>query len=112
MKMITKRTMYNILLLLFYFMPFSVYSNQIMYYQPTPVTLSGSIITLTFPGPPNYESIKQGDKPEKGAYLILSSPIDIQLLKGQTNNNVIDEPQKNVKLLQLIVLNHRDWESL
>jgi hypothetical protein len=34
-------------------------------YEPAVVTLSGTLVRKTFPGPPNYKSVKKGDKPEK-----------------------------------------------
>jgi hypothetical protein len=44
-------------------------------YEPTLVKLPGTIIRKTFPGPPNYESIRKGDKPETYFILHLSKPI-------------------------------------
>jgi hypothetical protein len=37
--------------------------------------LSGTLVAKTFPGPPNYESIEAGDKPEKYWLLKLEHPI-------------------------------------
>ncbi len=31
-------------------------------YEPTEVRLTGTISRKTFPGPPNYQSIRKGDK--------------------------------------------------
>ena len=44
-------------------------------YEPSVVQLSGTVIRETFPGPPNYESIERGDKPEVLWWLVLSQPI-------------------------------------
>ena len=44
-------------------------------YENVTVELTGRIIIKTVPGPPNYESIEQGDKPEKPWILRLSKPI-------------------------------------
>ncbi len=38
--------------------------SQCLSYEPNIVTLSGTLVRKTFPGPPNYESVKKGDKPE------------------------------------------------
>jgi hypothetical protein len=38
-------------------------------YQPDTVTVTGTLARMTFPGRPNYESIKDGDEPETGFYL-------------------------------------------
>lgn len=39
------------------------------------VTLTGRVITRTYPGPPNYEDIKRGDRPETQLILLLPKPI-------------------------------------
>ena len=44
-------------------------------YWPTKVVVSGTLERLTFPGRPNYKSVRNGDEPETGFYLKLSSPI-------------------------------------
>jgi hypothetical protein len=44
-------------------------------YEKVTVQLTGRIVIRTFPGPPNYESIKEGDKPERPWFLRLSKPI-------------------------------------
>lgn len=41
-------------------------------YEPEVVQLIGTIRKKTFPGPPNYESIRKGDKPE--TYWVLHLP--------------------------------------
>ena len=41
-------------------------------YEPEPVQMTGTLVRLTFPGRPNYESIEEGDEPETGFYLELS----------------------------------------
>lgn len=101
------------LVLLLFFMSLSANAtNQVVSFEPTQVTLKGDIIMLTFPGPPNFESIKQGDKLEKGPYLILSKPIDVQLTTSQKSRQEADESQKNVKLIQLVVFNTSDWQRI
>lgn len=103
----------KMLLVILFFISFSSNANEVVYFDPNSVTLNGTIITLTFPGPPNYESIKKGDKAETGPYLILSNPIDIELPNSKSSKrDEIDEPQKNVKLLQLIVINQGDWKNI
>ncbi|MBA2678324.1 MAG: DUF4431 domain-containing protein [Ktedonobacteraceae bacterium] len=44
-------------------------------YWPAKVTVSGVLERITFPGRPNYESVRNGDEPEPGFYLKLSTPI-------------------------------------
>lgn len=98
-------------LIIFYLMSLSVLAkNQLVFFEPKSVVLNGVIKNLTFPGPPNYESIKNGDADETGPYLILDKPIDIKLISGFQIGN--DEPEKNVKLIQLVVHNGHDWKKM
>lgn len=85
-------------------------TNQVVYFQPNQATLSGLVMTLKFPGPPNYESINEGDKEEVGSFLLLDHPINIKRVANSKDN--VDEPQINVKLVQLVVLNKEDWKEL
>lgn len=101
----------RLLLLIALIIPQLSLANQTVCFEPKVVELDGTIVTLKFPGPPNYESIKDGDRDETGPYLILNDPIDIQL---SPNNAQIgnDEPTNNVKLVQLIVLNDSDRDKV
>lgn len=104
------RIIIRLLLLIFFIPSFSFAKNQLVYFEPKIVKLSGVIKILKFPGQPNYESIKNGDADETGPYLILNNPIDIRLMpKIQIGN---DNFEKNVKLLQLVVLNDDDWKNV
>jgi hypothetical protein len=51
-------------------------------YEPDLTTLTGKIIRKTFPGPPNYESIKDGDEPETYWILVLDKPFCVNGKKG------------------------------
>ncbi|MRW90649.1 DUF4431 domain-containing protein [Duganella sp. FT80W] len=44
-------------------------------YEPETVTIIGKLHRETFPGPPNFESVANGDEAETGFYLSLESPI-------------------------------------
>ena len=99
-----------ILPMIFSLSSLSIAKNQRVYFEPKIVELEGTIRTLKFPGPPNYESIKNGDADESGAYLILKNPIDVKLVpKIQIGN---DEPENNVKFIQLAVSNDNDWKKV
>lgn len=88
----------------------SIAKNQLVYFEPQLVELNGVIKMLTFPGPPNYENTKNGDADETGPYLILNNPIDVRLVpKVQIGN---DEPENNVKIIQLVVCNDKDWQKV
>src|SRR3990167_2563798 len=88
----------------------SIAKNQSVYFEPKVVELEGAIRTLKFPGSPNYESIKNGDADETGPYLILNNPIDIKLVPKMQIGN--DEPEKNVKIIQLVVRHDNDWKNV
>lgn len=104
---------YSRLFLIFLFLipSFSAAKNRLVYYEPKFVELTGIITHVTFPGPPNYESIKNGDLDETGPYLILKNPIDVDLApntKGIGN----DVFEKNVKLFQLVMGDDQNWEKM
>lgn len=42
------------------------------------VTFSGRLTHKVFPGPPNFESVRQGDKPEGAYILTLAAPVCVQ----------------------------------
>lgn len=86
-------------------------SNPVVYFEPKSTKLTGVVTELVFPGPPNYESVKQGDKAEKGPYLVLSEPVDIAVENGAKNKG--DEtPAQNVQIIQLVVMNDKDWKDI
>ena len=62
----------------------------------------------TFPGPPNYESIRNGDRKETQWYLRLVHPIDVDTNPLDTTGPW--EPEKNVKIVQIIISDEH-WEK-
>lgn len=91
--------------LLTFFLNFTLIAkskNKVYFYQPEKVTLSGKLFLKTFPGPPNYESIKRGDSPERGWYLKLDKKIDVIVNeKKRVPENSDDESEKAVDVIQL-----------
>jgi hypothetical protein len=77
-------------------------ANEVFYYVPETIKLKGKIERQTFPGLPNYESITNGDSPERGFYLRLDNPIDVIARKTDEDSNSQDE--KNVKIVQLAIV--------
>lgn len=65
-------------------------------YEPEVVQLIGTITKKTFPGPPNYRSIRKGDKPE--TYWVLQLP-DTVCTQATGDNDAEDA----VTQLQLIL---------
>jgi hypothetical protein len=65
-------------------------------YEADAVQLTGTISKKTFPGPPNYESIRRGDKPE--TYWILHLPRSVCTTAGADS-----DAESGVTDLQLIL---------
>ena len=85
-------------LIFFLFMPAAYASAQnCLTYETDGVKLTGTISKKTFPGPPNYESIKKGDTPETYWVLHLDKPIC-------TTASSDNDAEANVTDLQLILI--------
>jgi hypothetical protein len=80
--------------------PWAYGANPILHYEPAVVELTGIIEQQTFPGPPNYESIANGDEIEKGWYLQLSEPVEVVKTKND-DSSTNSETERNVKIMQL-----------
>jgi len=68
-------------------------------YEPDVVAMQGMVKRVVFPGPPNYESVKKGDKPEPYWVLFLPKVICVQ---GDPKDEFNSETEKNVQSLQLM----------
>lgn len=78
-------------------------------YEPEVVSLRGKVKRVTFPGRPNYESIKNGDEPERYWVLFLPKPICVQ---GNEKDDPDSETEKGVKEIQLIIKNYDRYRHL
>lgn len=76
--------------------------------EPQIVELKGKLVLQTFPGPPNYESIKNGDDIERHFYLSLEAPIDVLKMP----DDKYDEITKDVKIVQLVVTSDDQYPKL
>ena len=100
------KAMISILLLM---MNINLYASNIRAKcEPAIVELEGKLVLQTFPGPPNYESIKNGDDIERHFYLLLNGPIDVLKMP----DDKYDEITKNVKILQLVVTSDDQYPKL
>ena len=85
-----------------------------MQYEPTVVKIEGTLISKTFPGPPNYTSVKKGDRPETYWLIRVRQPICVDQDPREPD---LGEAHQNVRLVQLVVkpdvykLTLRWWES-
>lgn len=69
-------------------------------YEPSIVKLEGKLTRKTFPGPPNYESVRKGDRPETYWLLDLYRPVCVdQGPKGADLNGA----QKDIRRVQLVI---------
>jgi hypothetical protein len=68
-------------------------------------TLTGTLETQVYPGPPGYEDIKKGDAKEEGLYLRLDYPIIIHF-KDWENKDALKT--KSISLMQLAVQTHEE----
>jgi hypothetical protein len=50
-------------------------ADSCYHYRPAAVSLTGRLIQRTLPGPPNYQSLARGDRPQVVDLLILDAPI-------------------------------------
>lgn len=69
-------------------------------YDPTVVTLRGTLIRRTYPGPPNYENIQKGDGKETFWLLRLDSHICVDEDRVTPELN---PRQQNVRTVELVL---------
>lgn len=82
--------------------PAIVFGRPLLPMEPAFVECRGTLRLVVFPGPPNYESIKGGDKLEKVYILELDDPFDIASSEDPKKPfNDSEGWGKNVKRLQL-----------
>src|SRR5882724_8364367 len=76
----------------------SASGQKCLEYGPA-VSLTGTLRSQVFPGPPNYESIKQGDRKETAIILTLAARA------CTTGNDLqgIDVPETGIREMQLVV---------
>ena len=75
--------------------------NPKLKYEPNIVELRGALDLQTFPGAPNYESVRKGDDPERHFYLKVDHPFDVDAdPKGPVEEAVAE---RNVRIIQLSI---------
>jgi hypothetical protein len=68
-------------------------------YEPAVVQITGTLVRRTYPGPPNYESIRKGDKAETYWLISLDSTACVNENKAKSEPNL---EQSNIKNIQLV----------
>lgn len=94
------------------FIPIANAENRLVYYEPIIVKLSGVIDVKDSPGPPNYESVENGDAAETGYYLKLPQSIDVVTPNVKSGTDECDEPEKNIHVVQLVIRHDSDWPKI
>jgi hypothetical protein len=71
------------------------------------VSLTGTLRSHVFPGPPNYESIRRGDRKETAIILTL-------MARACTTGSDprFDIPETNIREMQLVVTKDAHWETI
>jgi len=98
--MTLQRAVIGLLLLL---TPGTLLGRPLLRYEPAVVECRGKLRLVYFPGPPNYESIEDGDARE-GVYLLeLDEPFDIAAAGDPKQSlNDLEGWGRNVKRIQLV----------
>ncbi len=91
-----------IIFLFFYFTACApeAWPEECLSYEPAKIRLNGVIVSKIFPGPPEFESIEKGDRPETHWILKLSKPVCVN---GDPKNEINTETERNIKEIQLII---------
>jgi len=73
-------------------------STPCLPYEPAEVSLVGEVRVEEFPGPPNYEDLAKGDRPEHVFVLVLESAVCTSPTTGAEL-----EPLDRIEKIQLVV---------
>jgi hypothetical protein len=84
--------------------------NKTAYYEPAQVELTGIVNEMLFPGPPNYNSIDNGDVAEYGWYITLDEAVDVKV-PNNAGKDTNDMPEDNISLIQIVDGNKKHWKK-
>ena len=73
------------------------------------VSLTGRLSSRVFAGPPNYESIKRGDRKETAIILTLAAPACIT---ANDSANTFDVAETDIRAVQLVITTPEHWKAL
>lgn len=80
-----------------FFESLTCHAQESLLYEPTKVTLQGTLTVQNFAGPPNYDNIKKGDLPERAWILNLKNPVRVA-----ESGDELSYTQENVREIQLV----------
>jgi uncharacterized protein DUF4431 len=69
-------------------------------YEPAVVRLNGTLVRKTFAGPPNYENIRRGDRPETYWLLSLSQPVCVN---EDDSDRALSPAHEDIRTVQLVL---------
>ena len=91
------------IVLLLLLAPGTLFGRRLLRYEPAVVECRGRLRLVYFPGPPKYESMKDGDEREEVYILELEEPFDIAAANDPKKPlNDLEGWGRNVKRIQLI----------
>ena len=76
-------------------------------YGPS-ISLTGTLRSQAFAGPPNYESIRRGDRKETAIILTLV----ISICTAGNDSAGIDVSETGIREMQLVVIRPADWKTI
>jgi hypothetical protein len=85
----------------------SAAGQKCLEYGPT-VSLTGTLRSQVFAGPPNYESIKRGDRKETAIILSLVA----RTCTTGNDPQGVDVPETSIREMQLVVTKSADWKTI
>lgn len=85
----------------------SANAQRCLDYGPT-VTLTGTLRSQVFAGPPNFESLKRGDRKETALILSLTTP---NCVVGR-NPKDLEISVAGIRKMQLVVTNDTHWKTI
>jgi hypothetical protein len=71
-----------------------------VFYEPHLTELQGTLYQRTYPGPPEYYSIEDGDIPESPLFLTLTEPVDVLL--AEPEEDPLNQPEIGVREIQIV----------
>lgn len=86
----------------------SVSAQKCLEYETVPVTLTGTLYSKVFAGPPNYESIRRGDRKETAIILKL----DTLICTVGSDPLGFDVPYSNIRDMQLVIYDDKQWKTV
>lgn len=85
----------------------SANGQKCLEYGPT-VSLAGTLRSQVFPGPPNYESIRRGDRRETAIILTL---VGGACTTGNDPQG-FDVPETGIREMQLVITKEAHWKTV